>query len=283
MPGMITIAQISDTHIRKPGLLAYGKVDTAAFLSAAVAHLNALRPQPDLVLATGDLVDFAEPAEYAHFQELVAPLQAPLWPIPGNHDGPAFWSAFPAAAALRAGAGLGYAVQAGELRVVLVDSSVPGSPHGDALEAPGAPSRLDWLEAELAEAPGQPTLLALHHPPFATGIGHMDRQNLRHADRLAAVLARHPQVLAITCGHVHRMVLSSFANRPVVICPSPAHAVTLDLDPQGPPQFHMEPPAILLHAWAPGPGFGSLRSHLSPIGGFEGPYRFFEEDGRLIG
>lgn len=281
---MITIAQISDTHIRRPGLLAYGKVDTAAFLRAAVDHINALRPQPDLVLATGDLVDFAEADEYGHFLKLVSPLKAPLWPIPGNHDGPAFWQAFPAAAALRAGPGLGYAVDAGPMRVILVDSSVAGASHGDALEAPGDPARLDWLDGLLASEPDRPVLLALHHPPFATGIGHMDRQNLRNADRLAAVLAGHAQVLALTCGHVHRTVLARFADRPVMICPSPAHAVTLDLEPAGPPQFHMEPPAILLHVWTAGPTpLGTLRSHHLPIGRFDGPYRFFDEGGKLIG
>ena len=123
---MITVAQISDTHIRKPGLKAYGRVDTAAHLAAAVTHLNSLRPAPDIVLATGDLVDFGEAAEFAHFQAIMAPLAAPLWPIPGNHDGAAFWPAFPDAAARRRAEGEGYLVEAGPLRVVLFDSTVPG-------------------------------------------------------------------------------------------------------------------------------------------------------------
>ncbi|MFC3226393.1 phosphodiesterase [Marinibaculum pumilum] len=281
---MITVAQISDTHIRRPGLKAYGRVDTAAHLAAAVSHLNSLRPAPDIVLATGDLVDFGEAAEFAHFQRIVAPLAAPLWPIPGNHDGPAFWQAFPDAAARRRAEGEGYLVETGPLRVVLFDSTVPGAPFGDALDPDGGSRRLDWLDTVLAAAPERPVLLALHHPPFATGIAHMDRQNLRQPERLAAVLEHHPQVLAVTCGHVHRSVATQFAGRPALICPSPAHAVALDLDPDGAPGFAMEPPGLLMHAWRDTGGrFGSLVSHVVPVGSFPGPFPFYAADGSLLG
>ena len=281
---MILVAQVSDTHIREPGRTAYGRVDTAAHLAAAVEQLNRLDPAPDIVLATGDLVDFGEPGEYEHFRQLTAPLAAPLWPLPGNHDGALFWTAFAAAAALRDRAGEGYVVDAGPLRIVMVDSTVPGAPHGDALDPNGGRRRLDWLDRTLGRAADRPTLLAMHHPPYATGIGHMDRQALHHPECLEAVVARHPQVLALTCGHVHRSVTGQFAGRPALICPSPAHAVTLDLDPAGAPAFHMEPPAFLLHAWQDGAGrFGSLVSHVVPIGRFAGPYPFYDQEGGLIG
>src|SRR5687767_10454266 len=58
------IAQITDTHIKPPGKLAYRRVDTASYLERAIAHLRALRPQPEVVLATGDLVDAGTPEEY---------------------------------------------------------------------------------------------------------------------------------------------------------------------------------------------------------------------------
>ena len=80
------IAQISDTHIRPKGVLAMGRVDTAGHLARAVAHIMALRPAPDVVLVTGDLVDAGMAEEYAHLRELLAPLPMPVHLIPGNHD-----------------------------------------------------------------------------------------------------------------------------------------------------------------------------------------------------
>lgn len=276
---MIVVAQLTDCHIRAPGQRAYGKVDTAAFLSRAVVHLNALTPRPVCVMVTGDLADFAKPAEYDHFLDLTRDLQMPMWPVPGNHDGPHLWEAFPRTADLR-GDGHGYTVDAGELRVVLLDSSLPGKPHGLFDEA-----RAAWLDETLLAGPDKPTLLGLHHPPFITGITHMDVQNLHGAQLLADVLMRHPQVLAVTAGHVHRTVVTSFAGRPATIAPSPAHAVDLDLSAARPPSFVMEPPGVMLHTWTPGNAaspFGALVSHVSHIGDFEGPHPFFDASGKLL-
>src|SRR5574338_1404217 len=80
------IAQISDLHIKPKGELAMERVDTAGHLVHAVAHIQALRPAPDLILATGDLVDAGKPEEYAHLRSLLAPLPMPVYLIPGNHD-----------------------------------------------------------------------------------------------------------------------------------------------------------------------------------------------------
>ena len=90
---------------------------------------------------------------------------------------------------------------------------------------------------------------------------------------------RHPQVRALLCGHVHRFVATLWHGVVATICPSPAHAVALDLDPRGPSAFSLEPPACLIHAWRPE---GQLVSHISYIGRFDGPYPFFDAEGRLI-
>jgi 3',5'-cyclic AMP phosphodiesterase CpdA len=80
------IAQISDTYIKPEGRLAYRKVDTAQYLARAVEHVLAMMPQPDAVLATGDLVDAGQPDEYRRLHRLLAPLPMPVYLIPGNHD-----------------------------------------------------------------------------------------------------------------------------------------------------------------------------------------------------
>ncbi len=65
----ILIAQISDLHIKSPGDLAYGKVDTAKALERCIAALNALNPKPDLVVISGDLVDTPTAGEYDHLKQ----------------------------------------------------------------------------------------------------------------------------------------------------------------------------------------------------------------------
>ena len=272
----ILIAQISDLHIKAPGELAYGKVDTAAALERCIATLNAFAPRPDLVVISGDLVDTPTPEEYEHLKRLLAPLQIPFIGIPGNHDSRAMMrAAFPDwnYAAPRA---LDQIVNIGGLDVVLLDSSVDGKPYGT-LEA----ATLEWLDATLAASKENPALLFLHHPPFRTGIGHMDVQNLLNADALAPIIEKHPRVQLVAAGHVHRATLTTFAGVAATIAPAPNHAVDLDLGARR-PSFIVEPPAFHLHVWFPGEGFGHVVTHSVPIGRFEGPHPFFGPDGKLL-
>jgi 3',5'-cyclic-AMP phosphodiesterase len=273
----VIVAQLTDTHIRPPGRLAYRQVDTAQHLAAAVALLASPPVPIDAVIVTGDLVDFGTDEEYANFRRLVAPLSLPLYPIPGNHDERgALRRAFADRLDLPAAGPLSYVAEAGALRLILLDSTVPGRPHGEMTA-----ESLALLDRALAQDPSRPALVGLHHPPFATGIRHMDAQNCFGAEGLEEVLRRHPQVLATVCGHVHRTVLTTFAGRAAAIGPSPAHAVSLDLSPNGPPTFTMEPPALLLHVWDPGTP-NRLATHWLPVGRFDGPYPFFDGTGRLI-
>jgi Icc protein len=274
----VLIAQISDLHIKSPGSLAYGRVDTAGALERCVAALNAFRPKPDLVVISGDLADTPTAEEYQHLKRLLAPLSLPFVSIPGNHDSRELMrAAFPRADYAFASGPLNQWVAIGGLDLVLLDSSVAGKPHGE-LDAP----TLQWLEETLAASPNQPALVLLHHPPFATGIWHMDRQNLLNAGQLAPIVRRHPRLQQIAAGHVHRATLTMFAGIPSTICPAPNHAVDLDLAELREPSFKVEPPAFHLHCWFPGEGFGSVVTHHVPIGDFDGPHPFFGPDGKLL-
>jgi 3',5'-cyclic-AMP phosphodiesterase len=274
----VLIAQISDLHIKPPGSLAYGRVDTAAALARCVAALNAFRPRPDFVVISGDLADTPVAEGYQHLQRLLAPLQLPFAGIPGNHDSRELMrAALPSAAYASPSGPLNQHIEIGGLDLLLLDSSVHGKPHGQ-LDAP----TLQWLDAALASSPDRPALVFLHHPPFLTGIGHMDRQNLRNAADLAAIVKRHKRVQRIATGHVHRATLATFAGVATTICPAPNHAVDLDLAEQREPSFRVEPPAFHLHVWWPGEGFGDVVTHQVPIGEFDGPHPFFGKDGKLL-
>lgn len=273
----VIIAQISDLHIKPPGALAYGRVDTARALARCVATLNQFTPKPDLVVISGDLADTPMAEEYAHLNRLLAPLNIAFAGIPGNHDQRDMMrAALPQNYAFPSGP-LNQRFEIGGLDLVLLDSSVPGKPHGE-LDA----RTLRWLEATLVSSPDRPALLFLHHPPFEAGIWHMDRQNLQNANELANVVKRHPRVRLIATGHVHRATFTTFAGVPTTICPAPNHAVDLDLAELREPSFKVEPPAFHLHVWFPGEGFGSIVTHQLPIGDFDGPHPFFGPDGKLM-
>lgn len=272
-----TLVQLSDPHIKLPGARAYGRVDTAQFLRQAVQAVGRLKQAPTAVVVTGDLTDFGRPDEYAHLRELLQPIDCPLYLMPGNHDDrEALRDSFPAHGYLRHGSPfIQYAIDLGGLRLVAVDTVVPRASHGEVCAA-----RVDQLAQLLAQDTVTPTVIAMHHPPFRTMIGHMDEIGLRDPGAaLAALVARHPQVRRVICGHLHRAICAPWAGTIAMTAPSTAHQVTLDLAPDAPSAFSMEPPGFLVHAWSDA---GEFVSHVASVGPFEGPFPFHEDDGQLI-
>lgn len=270
------LAQITDLHIREPGRLAYGRIDTAPYLQRTVQSVLALRQKPDAVVITGDLSDFGREAEYAHLAALLAPLgELPVYLLPGNHDERQQLRRSFAQHAYLQGSGefIQYSVKVGPLRLIALDTVEPGQSHGALCDR-----RLDWLECELAASQGEPVVIAMHHPPFRTLIGHMDKIGLRAgAERLEAIVARHPNVERIVCGHLHRAIDVRFGGSIASTCPGPGHQVALDLQPEAPSAWMLEPPAFRVHAW----DGQRLVTHLAAAGVFEGPYPF-HENGMLI-
>jgi 3',5'-cyclic AMP phosphodiesterase CpdA len=272
------LAQLTDPHIREPGKLAYGRIETAPYLREAVRTLLRLRQRPAAVVVTGDLTDFGRPAEYAHLARLLQPLDMPVYLLPGNHDNrEQLRNGFPQHAYLHAnGSGnapIHYTAHIGGLRMLALDTSVPGQSHGALDEA-----QLQWLDRELTAGNDEPVIVAMHHPPFRTLIGHMDRIGLlQGADALEDIIARHRNVERIICGHVHRAVDVRFGGTIASIGPSPAHQVCLDLVPDAASAWTLEPPAFRLHALHD----GKVITHLAYIGEFDGPHPF-HENGKLI-
>jgi 3',5'-cyclic AMP phosphodiesterase CpdA len=259
------IAQISDLHVRPPGKPAYRVAETNTLTYRAIDALRALDPAPDLVVITGDLTDCGLPQEYVLLRQMLARLPMPVLMIPGNHDRrEAMIAAFPQAAD---GTGfVGFVHDVGPLRLIGLDTLVPGASHG-ALCA----DRLAALETALAERAHAPTLVFMHHPPFACGIRHMDRIALTEGrEAFARIIAANPQVERVLCGHHHRPIQTRFAGTLAQIAPSVAHQVTLDLTPDDPGSMIMEPPAFLLHLFHE----GALVTHQAYVERAPGPYPF---------
>jgi 3',5'-cyclic-AMP phosphodiesterase len=217
----IILAQLSDLHLRPDA-----DDGPAERLKRTVSRLAALQPRPCAVLVSGDIADTPSPAAYAQAYELLSPLGVPLYAIPGNHDDRDLLRAQFGPHPAPAGAKVRFAVDCGPLRLVGLDSTHVGEDAGSL-----GGEQLGWLEQTLERAPETPTLLALHHPPVLTGVRVMDAIALADEDRmrLEALLGSHPQVLAITCGHVHATMTTAFAGRPLLICPSTNSTLRLDL------------------------------------------------------
>ncbi|HOX88839.1 MAG TPA: phosphodiesterase [Burkholderiaceae bacterium] len=256
------LCQISDPHLVPPGRLAYGRVDTPAKLERCVHRILSLPRRPDAVVATGDLTDHATAEEYGLLAELLAPLTMPVYLLPGNHDERgALQAAFPRMPWLRGEDGfVQYAVDDLEVRLVVLDTVVPGEPGG-ALCA----RRLAWLDRTLAES-DRPTIVAQHHPPIAAGMTLMDSMRLAHPEEQAAVIARHPHVERVIAGHYHRAFHARFAGTVASVCPSTAHQLVADLRPEAGMSFAFEPSAFQLHLWTD----GRLVTHTQVIDDFPG-------------
>ncbi len=253
MTAPLVVVQLSDPHLGAD----WGPGDPVAGLAAAVGAVGALPSAPDAVLVTGDLADHATDAEYAQVRGLLERLGAPLVVLPGNHDD---------RAALRRHFGtpgegdapVQYAVDLGPLRLVAVDTTGPTEEAGEL-----GPDRLAWLDAELARAPGVPTLVAMHHPPVRTGLAAADASGVPDGARagLAAVVARHPQVRRILAGHAHRPLTAELAGRPVVVAPSTFAQARLALGAEGMELAAAEPAGFAVHALLD----GAVVSHLQPV------------------
>jgi Icc protein len=263
------IAQITDMHIRPKGRIAYGRVDTNAMLEAAVATLERLPRKPDLVIATGDLTDCGLPEEYEELSDLLDPLSMPVYLVPGNHDrrGQLF-DEFGSDGYFRRDDGfLHYVVEGHDVRLIGLDTVVPGHGHGEMCT-----ERLAWLKNRLGEDRRSPTLVFMHHPPFSTGLHDMDRINCRNGAALADLLRGFDNIERVVCGHHHRPITVRWGGTIGSVAPSTAHQVTLDLIPyNSPATFTMEPPGFQLHLWTPEAG---IVTHTVPIGHFEGPFPF---------
>jgi 3',5'-cyclic AMP phosphodiesterase CpdA len=261
------LVQLTDLHVRPKGVAAYRVADTNMLTERALRAVASLRPVPDAVVISGDLTDCGLATEYALLGELLKRyLKMPVYVIPGNHDRrEKLIEGLPGYGKMTDGF-VQYAVENLPVRLVMLDSVVPGAGHGELCAA-----RLAFLDRILAEQPDKPTMVVLHHPPFVCGIGHMDGINLRDAGAFAAVIGRHRQVQRIISGHHHRPVFSAVGQAIVSISPSVAHQVELELGESAGGGFVMEPPAYQIHLWDEVNGFVT---HTVMVETYPGPYPF---------
>lgn len=270
------IVQLSDPHIREPQRLAYRRINTADYLAKNINAINKLPQTPNAVVITGDLTDFGRPEEYQHLADLLKKLPMPVYLLPGNHDNHAeLRKAFPTHTYLGKSSFIQYAVDIHDLHLIALDSTTHHESYGTLCK-----QRLAWLEQALEESKHKPVIIALHHPPFDSLIGHMDKQGLLEGrDAFEELVAQYPNVVRVIAGHVHRDIQTSFAGTIASTISSPAHSVYLDLNEDAPSQWSLEPSTYQLLALT---NSHRLLGHIASGEAFDGAYPFYEPDGKLI-
>ena len=208
------IAHLSDPHLLGGGALHYGVIDNTANLRTALERLAAVRPAPQALVFTGDLADRAEPEAYEALRSIVEPAAAEMgaivvWTM-GNHDERA-----PFARGLFDSDDAGCQDRVHEvdgLRIVALDTSVPGHHHGDL-----RPEQLEWLAQVLSTPAEHGTLLAMHHPPLPLPMLRAAELIELHDQQALADVVVGTDVRGILAGHLHLSTWSTFAGVPVSV------------------------------------------------------------------
>ncbi|MGW4898453.1 metallophosphoesterase [Kitasatospora sp. NPDC004240] len=239
---MLTIAHFSDIHLGQDHD-GDGGARARERAERVMAYLDALPGPLDAVLVTGDLADHGLPGEYEQVAE-VLDSRHPVLHCPGNHDvrGPyrrVLLGEEPADGPIDTVRRLPGA------DVFLLDSSIPGSDEGRL-----ARETLDRLDAALAEGDqDRPALVTFHHPPVELHLPYVDPIRQFGEERLAAVLARHPRVAALLCGHAHTGAATRFAGLPLLVAPGVVSTVTLACESgeDGGQVVFDQPPMVAFH------------------------------------
>ena len=255
--------------------------DTAKALKRTVDHINHLIPMPDIVLITGYIVDEGAPESYLLLRQLLAPLKPPFVIVPGNHDHKeSLRKTFPDHDYLHGSIEekdenyICFTLENFPVRLIGLDTVTPGE-HGGGF----GPKRRAWLRRTLSARSDLSTLIFMHHPPFASAIGHMDSEGFQGWKEFRTLISEHPQVERVLCGHLHRPIFRRLGNTIASTCPAVGMQLCLDLREEAPSTFIMEPPAMMLHLWTDLWGEKTLLTHISVIeerpGQYGGPHPFF--------
>lgn len=196
------VVQISDSHI------ALSSPQRGDDLHRCIECINALQPQPALVIHCGDITHNGRDEEYTIAQQLLAHIHAPLLLMAGNKDRrDGMLKAFADERYLTPGMPfIQYSVEDFPVRLIILDTLADNINKGQLCEA-----RMAHLQQMLEQDSDRPVHIFMHHPPFEAHEIPEPRQfnDWSEVDAFSAMVARYPTIQHIWCGHVHRNIESS--------------------------------------------------------------------------
>ena len=220
------LLHLSDPHLLGGTDPLHGMVDSDSRLRQLFDQVRASGARPEAVIFTGDLADRGEAEAYAKLRTIVDPAckamgAKVIWAM-GNHDDRAnFRSVLLNQPGNDAPVDHSYFING--LRIITLDTSVPGFHHGEL-----SPAQLEWLAAELATPAPDGTILALHHPPVPSVLDLAVLVELRDQSALAGVL-RNSDVRTILGGHLHYSTSATFAGIPVSVASATCYTQDLNV------------------------------------------------------
>jgi Icc protein len=229
--GSYLLVQLSDIHLTTSGIGPHG-ARTRDNLLAALRVAAAAGLRPDVFLLTGDLADAGEGPCYDDLAAILtdaarasgAPGASVVY-LPGNHDDRDTFRRHLLGDGGSAGAPVNQTHWRDGLRIIALDSTIPGE-DGGALDD----QTLRYLRSELATEAQDGTIVALHHPPVPSPVEPMARIALRDPGRLRDAIAG-SDVRLVLCGHSHHEAFGMAGATPVWV--SPAIAYRLDVTSTG--------------------------------------------------
>jgi 3',5'-cyclic-AMP phosphodiesterase len=179
-----TILHLSDLHLPSTvGDLVAG-VDTYACLDRVLDVCAWRCPELDAVVLTGDQTEDAGVMVHRRLRDRVTQCADRVVAVPGNHDlqgaNESVW-------------GGESCIEIGQWRLIGVDTTLPGEPHGD-IDVERLCARLDRLDERW-------TVLAMHHPPVSPA--RNPAFLLNGADELVRAVRDRRHIRAVLTGHVH--------------------------------------------------------------------------------
>lgn len=247
------IAQLSDTHLNfNAGDFGF------SVLEQAVQQIKKLPKQPDVLLLTGDLVDHGLEEGYQRLKSILEPLTMPYYVIPGNHDdrdqmvkhfGEQGQKGLPGF--------VQYTVEDFPVRLIALDTIIPGEINGLLCQ-----QRLTWLRERLVEAPDQPTLIMMHHPPGKLALDVLDGLAIKNPDDFVEIVRQHAQIELIVAGHIHMALTRRVAGTVLMTCPSPKNCWLPNLKTPQRLDVELQPTLYYLHHWKPETGLFSYTGQM---------------------
>lgn len=222
------IIQITDSHLMDQPEASFVKINPEMSFHAVIKDIVTRFPHIDAIVHTGDVAQVATSATYARYQAYMQSLGIPFYQVPGNHDDV---NCFPFAAPDPMPAVLDFS----PWRIILLNSTVQGRIDGWI-----SSEQLQLLDQQLTQCPEQPVLLACHHHPLEMQSHWIDQHKLKNTPQFTEVLAKHQQVKAVICGHVHQDSLNLWQH--IQFLSTPATSV----------QFKPKSHDFALDAQAPG-------------------------------
>ena len=265
---MTIVLQISDTHIAAHGRLVSNQLDTVSAFESLVERISQIRSEigeVDAIIVSGDLSDDGTVNSYKLFKKIIKTLDIPTFVIPGNHDSRSrLRDAFSVDGYLPKVGKLNWHVPLVDFHLVGLDTLMEGMPGGE-LDT----STLAFLSNKFKMLDGAPVLLALHHPPFKSGIQFMDEIGLQGVRHFHKVLKGYDGEVRIICGHIHNLMVMNVAGHIALSTPAPSSSFAYNLQDDALKGFMKIEDGCLLHRWSN--GFQSVR--ISTYKG-EGPFPF---------